>query len=52
MTWEIGMTWKMKYVVVVIDGKDEFEHVPQTTSANATAIAFSGYLNSSAFHRS
>ncbi len=46
------MTWKIKYVVVVIDGKDEFEHVPQTTSVNAIVTARSGHLNSSAFHRS
>ena len=52
MTWEIGMTWKMKYVVVIIDRKDEFKYVPQTTSANATTIACSGYLNSSAFYYS
>ncbi len=52
MTWEIGMTLKMKYVVIVVDGKNEFEHVPQTTSANATATACSSHVNSSAFHRS
>ncbi len=46
------MTWKMKYIVVVVDGKDEFEHVPQITSANAIATARSGHLNSSAFYRS
>ena len=44
------MTWKMKYIVVVVDEKDEFEYVPQTISANATATARSGHLNSSAFH--
>ena len=44
------MTLKMKYVVVIVNGKDEFEHVPQTTLANAIAKASSDYLNSSAFH--
>ncbi len=46
------MTWKIKYVVVVVDRKDKFEHIPQTTSANAIATARSGHLNLSAFHRS
>ena len=52
MTWKIGMTQQIKDDVVVIDGKDEFEHVAQTTPANATATASLGHLNLSAFYRS
>ena len=50
MTWKIGMIWKMKYVVAVVDKKDEFEHVLQIILANAIATVSLGYLNSSVFH--
>ena len=39
------MTQKIKDDVVVIDKKDEFEHVPQATPAKAIAIAILGHLN-------
>ena len=50
MTWKIGMTWKMKDVVVVFERKDEFENIPQITQVIAIPIASSGHPNSSPFH--
>lgn len=52
MTWEIEIIRQIKNDVVIVDKKDKFEHVLQTTKANATAIASPDYLNLSAFHRS
>ena len=46
------MTRKIKDMVVVVHEIDIFEHVLQTTLANATATASLGYLNSSAFYYS
>ena len=50
MTWEIKIIQKIKDDVVIIDGKDKFEHLPQGTPAKAIAIAIPSHLNSSAFH--
>ena len=44
------MIWKIKDDILIVDKKDEFEHIPQTTSANATVTVTLGHLNSSAFH--
>ena len=40
----------MKDDDIVVDRKDEFEHLPQATTATATAITSPKYLNLSAFH--
>ena len=50
MTWEIRMTRKMKDDVIMVDGKDEFEHLPRVITATATAIVSPRHLSSSAFH--
>ena len=39
------MTWKIKDDVVIINGKDEFKHVPKTTPAKVTATSSLSHLN-------
>ena len=44
------MTRKMKDDIVVVDRKDEFEHLLQATIVTAIATASVGHLNLSAFY--
>ena len=50
MTWEIKMTWMIKDYVIIVNGKDEFEHLPWATIVTAIVTASLGYLNSLVFY--
>ena len=52
MTWEIEITWQIKDDIVIVNEKDKFEHVSQTTPRNATTTTSPSHLNSLAFHYS
>lgn len=44
------MTRKIKDDIIVVNEKDEFEHLLQVTLAKAIATTSPGYLNLSTFH--
>ena len=50
MTWEIRITQKIKDDIVVVDRKNEFEHLLQITPARAKVTISPSHLDLSAFH--